>query len=1013
MPTVCTIKRVSSVKKTRRILFSILWLTLTLSAPARIVLSQTSGPDPTAPSADDRSSQTSILQAEALDRIVVDISSQQVVGHPLSGTARLLLLDDSSNFITDYDFAGQPFQLSSGAGSLTPNVIDDSSLFSNGIVSFLPMNVTYDGPSGAVAVTASNGAVISAGTIVSFSGYEILAAVDRLGDPISSVYSGQAVTASVSVTNGGDLTASAEPSLKAYFASGGGSTKIFFPPGSHGSVDTVSIGLPTTGLAEGQDTLVLVLESSYEPEGVPLPVTDTVRVPVSVLPPADFTLVTGSLKPDSVFAGVAFDLSFDVSVGGFAGPIDSTRLAVHLVTETDSILTTVYEGEPDFAAFADSVISYTGLTAAVDSALGLVDGWYDVRLDYRLASGGNLFTLPSGSVDSLLLLPSADLEYVSQSFAPVEVSSDQEAEFEFDISLTGAAPMLLDQEQSEFVISGDDFSTTTNLSVPGDSLIAGDNHFTTGQVFIPAYHLGDTLNVFATIVYYTVGAANRLTFGTDFNGQPVMVEELPTVQITQVSVVAPNSPNVNINQEFRIAFQIANLSTTDQPPFDLQIVSDGSSLFDSEMTIPGVPGESVIDSFFTIQASSTANPSEIFRIDIASLGVNELPPVDNIAQAMIQEPAILSVSVILRGGSEGYVRVNDDFDLILTVVNSGEAEALGGEITVTTNGLDLGVPDPLTLTVEVGQPAGVQFLAPSFDTSLTIDIELTEIPVDVNTGLPAIIGETEFEINLAVLSEDLQLIISSEPVSPNVLLPGKRRELLRLALENEGTSSVTSIRLQTMSFSVSDKDGEPLNARSVMEVGSTGLFDGPHEVTSATAGGDRLHLTFQDYIINGTGPVELAFRTRILAEVNQTFGLALNVEDIKAVYASGPIEGQPVEISHAGYGDSVFNDQFTTVAADLAGSFIIRDNPFNPNEGPAEFQYVRAETGKIIFRILTLTGEVVLEEVQPEVSPGESRTISWDGRNEEGEMVLNGVYLAVLTNDRTGAQATIKVAVLK
>lgn len=1001
------------MKKMRRTLSSIFWLTLTFIVTAGIALSQISESEPTAIAASESSADGSVLRAEAVDRIVLDVSSHQVVGHPLAGFARLLLLDESSNLVTDYDFAGDPLLLSVATGSLSPDVIDDSSLFSAGIINFMPLGVTYQGPTGAVALTASNASVSSPGTLVSFSGYEILSAFDRLGDPVSSVYSGLPVSVRVPVTNGGDLSATTQPSLKAFFASGGGSIKVFFAPHNRGRVDTLQIALPTSGLSAGEDTLVLVLESVYQPAASSLTVTDTVRTPVTVLPEADFSLVEGSFKPDSIFAGIPFDVTFDVSAGGFAGPVDSTSLAVHLVSETDSILTTIFQGSPAYTSFEGGVITYSDIVAIVDSSLGLDDGWYDLRMDYRLATGSNVFTLGTEPIDSLLLLPAAYLEYVAESFGPVEVSSGQEATFEFNVTLDGASSMKLDYEASEFVISGEGFETTTNLVAESDSLIPGDNYLTTGQVFIPPYHLGETLSVAATIIYYREGAGNRLTFTTDFNGQPVQVEELPTVQIQQVSVVAPNSPNVNINQQFRIAFQIANLSTTDQPPFDIQMVSDGNSVFEPYLTIPGIPGESVIDSFITVQASALPNPSEIFRVDVSSLGVNQLPPIDNIAQAMIQEPAQLSVSVILRGGSEGYVTVNDDFDLILTIVNSGETETSDGEFTLTTNGLDLGVPDPLVLTVEVGQPAGIQFLAPSFDTSLTINFELTRIPIDVNTGLPAQIGETEFQVDLAVLSEDLELLVSAEPVRPNVVLPGRSRELFRLHLDNQGSSSVTAIRLQTMSFSVVDKDGRPFSVRSVMEIGSTGLFDGPHEVTRTTAGGDRLNLTFDDFVIDGTGPVDLALRTKVLAGVDDVFGVNLKVEDIQAVFAAGPISGQEVPVRTPGYGNEVVSELYTTVSADLAGSFVIRDNPFNPTLGPAEFQYYQAEPGPLVFRVLTLTGELVCEKVLADQGQSGSQTIEWDGRNDEGETVLNGVYLAVLTDERTGDQAVLKVAVLK
>jgi flagellar hook assembly protein FlgD len=112
----------------------------------------------------------------------------------------------------------------------------------------------------------------------------------------------------------------------------------------------------------------------------------------------------------------------------------------------------------------------------------------------------------------------------------------------------------------------------------------------------------------------------------------------------------------------------------------------------------------------------------------------------------------------------------------------------------------------------------------------------------------------------------------------------------------------------------------------------------------------------------------------------------------------------------------VLKETFTSVGPTLKGSFVIKENPFDPSLEAAEFQYFVDQSSQLEFRILTLTGELVYSIDIPEGSAGTQiglHSLAWDGRNDEGYIVLNGVYVAVLTAVKTGEQATLKVAVLK
>jgi len=66
--------------------------------------------------------------------------------------------------------------------------------------------------------------------------------------------------------------------------------------------------------------------------------------------------------------------------------------------------------------------------------------------------------------------------------------------------------------------------------------------------------------------------------------------------------------------------------------------------------------------------------------------------------------------------------------------------------------------------------------------------------------------------------------------------------------------------------------------------------------------------------------------------------------------------------------------------------------------------------------VFTLTGEEVYALDIPFGDEGSSEgehMIEWNGENNEGHQVLNGIYIVFITATNTGEQARLKVAVLK
>jgi hypothetical protein len=101
---------------------------------------------------------------------------------------------------------------------------------------------------------------------------------------------------------------------------------------------------------------------------------------------------------------------------------------------------------------------------------------------------------------------------------------------------------------------------------------------------------------------------------------------------------------------------------------------------------------------------------------------------------------------------------------------------------------------------------------------------------------------------------------------------------------------------------------------------------------------------------------------------------------------------------------------------DLKGSFTNFPNPFQPETGSTRFTYWLAQNATVNLRIFSMTGTPVRRLITNESrNAGLNTSDTWDGRNDSGRMVLNGVYLSVLEVDVAGAKSTVKrfVAVVK
>jgi hypothetical protein len=104
-------------------------------------------------------------------------------------------------------------------------------------------------------------------------------------------------------------------------------------------------------------------------------------------------------------------------------------------------------------------------------------------------------------------------------------------------------------------------------------------------------------------------------------------------------------------------------------------------------------------------------------------------------------------------------------------------------------------------------------------------------------------------------------------------------------------------------------------------------------------------------------------------------------------------------------------------AGSLSGSFVNWPNPFNPDKETTTFGFVLTHEARVDIEVFSITGDLVRKLASGTTRPeGANQEYTWDGRDDEGRMVLPGTYYCRLKAQySTGGaeEATRRVAVIR
>ena len=421
-----------------------------------------------------------------------------------------------------------------------------------------------------------------------------------------------------------------------------------------------------------------------------------------------------------------------------------------------------------------------------------------------------------------------------------------------------------------------------------------------------------------------------------------------------------------------------------------------------------------------VEGRDANNDSLVYEVESEPLQV------DVVAKALIRLRGAITAP---QAATDGIVSINQPFQVTAFVVNEGEARALG-EVRVR-----LELPEDYSTqdtTVKSSAEPSISWWVRAKDSPSegfeSIRLILEKPPTDENTGREAdvVVGE----ISISIQTEPRLLTVKpllARPAGPTAAgetnLP-----LMSLILINEGRVSSSAILLRALSLRTVDQNNEEIPPGSVIRALRIVRHNRPQMVfaeINQVPGDNPITVTFSrpDTLQAGVPDtidvlVDLAQQSDVSA-----FQLKLaSSDDIDAIDADSGEPVQVVDETGATGSEFVLLSRTSVVTEAEYENFYNYPNPFRPGDPPdggTRFWYYLPGNSRVEFSILTLLGELVYQKTYEANSPqGQAGSripgfndIFWDGRNGEGNVVLNGVYIAVLKTDF--GVVTTKVAVAK
>jgi len=405
------------------------------------------------------------------------------------------------------------------------------------------------------------------------------------------------------------------------------------------------------------------------------------------------------------------------------------------------------------------------------------------------------------------------------------------------------------------------------------------------------------------------------------------------------------------------------------------------------------------------------------EIEVITWGYDDLQPNIEIGRDTTRLPiqtvlrADLSLSLEITSPPEaaqyGTVSLGQEFTVQSRVVNNGVATT-EGDMQVTLLSLPDGFTthDPLTQTLISGD-ADWTIKAPNQINQAIASIEarITQIPQDENTNQQAHISKDYQSVSLTL--EGATLAVSALPLPEGAkqeLVPGQEDVVfMRLQLKNDGQEGSYDIQVERIHFYLEDRNGNPVSPASalsrleVVDDQNATTYGGITQIPSA----NPLTIELNGLIVTVEQKAQdenptILIRGNISGSETIPYFL-LNLPGTDAIEAIESNTGRIVSVTDPTGEDWEDMRSMPMKIFDLVREHQLWNSPNPFGESGREITsiyFYMPEQQSVEFRIFTLMGKLVktiqIDEV--DVIANQINLWTWDGTNDKGIRVLNGVY---------------------
>ena len=945
------------------------------------------------------------------NRFKFDLDAVQAVNRAFFGNAQLTALDPYGNTDTEFSALNDTVRItSSGVGTVFNGVIGTASGFVNGLCDLKNFGTGYNGNESYVTFTArSNSGITGISPTIGFSLLKISSG--QLAQ--STRYIGEQYAFSLTISNFGSQPASI--SAIRLYGNGSRLQSIQIAPGLPFSIPALSSQIFTmTGPVPALPNTTLSLDAVFVGQIATGTVGDSVTglAHLTILPTDGISIIEGTVLPQQVSTEHGYQ--FVVRVRNDSDDdlllTNSTALSIPvegapgLLAALNSPLVVPGSGGEVLLPFEPLVIPALSPQVATDATVRLVGTLGTASFDQTFSAGAAI------SIETRPVVT-----YRAGTLTPTTVYRGADAVFSLGVRNTGAATLDLEVATAEFTIYAGDRQLLTRLDAARMLLATGDTILTFHPVFVPVDFPLENDSLSVTLR----GTANghEEMFKLQIPGNSVAIPFGAATRLAGVSADAPNIPYVNVGQTFRLYATVRNTGDEALAAIKVHLSSNGSSFFAFEQIITElmIGADTTIE--FSIESSFTPNASEVFAVQIIEAAGKESglaaliqsPLGGNTRAIVIQSPATLDLDARIWAPSsaqDGVVGLGESFTLTSIVNNLAQSSSSSGEVSlaIVSGGFTLNSEAVQTMT------AGVRnfwdITAPADEDTALFVISVTETPTDLNSGLPAKIQDRADTIVVISTVSQVGITVDFQSAPAQLLSAGGEYEVI--TLDFRIFNQAANPYMNFIKFELRDRTGSLIAASSMIASASL-LYNGQATI-AAVADGDALRFNLGEPFgppVNGKVTVQLVSQPAV-----NDFVLYIDSLSLSAAYqtAVGP---RPVPITASFAQKLVIQEKFTLVSTKLTESFFAFPNPFSPLHEQSTIVFNLSSAKPATLKIFTLAGEEVLvRELPAPASVSEPIQIQWDGRNGNGQIVLNGVYIAVLAVEGE-AEIRTKIAVVK